>query len=171
MAKQQLLFAFLGGWPRMRNDGLQESIESLSDFQATKALEELARLVSENGANVSGGTDDSLVASYRQAAERDASAPLAVVAPGATARSLLQAFAADTAFAPLVEVALHSADDTQLATKPILAVGVAATLMIVAATTDVKVDVGNVHVHKTTASAELVENLGHVFRPIAPPQR
>lgn len=140
-------------------------ILELDDFSAVRALEVLASMFGDVAPD---GASPGLAGLFRAAAEADASAPLQAQDPANVARSLLLAFAEDEAFEEIVAAAVERSADTQLAAKPILAVGVAASLIIVAATTGMKVDVGPVHIEKTTASPELVTKISEILRPYAP---
>jgi hypothetical protein len=148
---------------------LTQRIDSLDDLAATAAAESLAKILatSENAQIPASGLDD--FESLINAAKRDPSAPLGGADPGPCARSLLNAYAADKDYAPLVDLSVSRAADNQLATKPILAVGVAASLIIIAASTDVKIKYEHVEIHKTVASPELVRSAGAVLRPIVLP--
>jgi hypothetical protein len=148
------------------NDPLQTRILALDDLSAIAATERLAELLAQHGERQAAEAFVEPFTGLIEIAQADPSAPLDVDNPGAIARDLLAAFSADGDFAPLLEVALQ-ARDTQLASKPILAVGVAASLIIFAASTEIKVKFEHVEIHKTVASPELVERIGGVLRPVS----
>jgi hypothetical protein len=151
------------------NDPLGTRIAALDDLSAIAAAERLADLLARNGDRPAPGSAMEPFAALIERAHADPNAPLEAADPGAIARGLLAAFSADSDLAPLVEVALEASDD-QLASKPILAVGVAASLVIFAASTEIKVKFEHIEIHKTVASPELVERVGGVLRPLSLPR-
>ncbi len=80
------------------------------------------------------------------------------------ARSTLIGYAEDETFSPLIQNACDSYEDNTMCGGLILAVGAAASMMLLIATTRVRGKVGNVEFEKTTASPELVEKM---FEPFA----
>lgn len=146
------------------SESLESRIGTLDDFATIASCERLAGLLAQGSVPLG---DSAMVPGFEALvtfAEADPSEPLATDAPGAVARALLSAFASDNTLAPLVSFALIK-HDGQLATKPILAIGVAASMIIFAASTEIKVTLPHVDVHKTVASPELVEQVAAVLRP------
>lgn len=75
------------------------------------------------------------------------------------ARELLRGFARDPAFAPSLEQALDEYKDDKLMVGEILALGVAVSMIIVAASTKFKGKVGAFEVDKGTVDAGFIEAL------------
>jgi hypothetical protein len=151
---------------------IKARIKALSDLDATHAIQRLAEYLAPavtTGPTVAG--DDvnlALVDAFHRSAQDDASQLIGGTECSSISRDLLTAFAMDPNYRDVVIIALDTTPDDQLLSRPILALGVAATLIILAATTEVRLDIGPLHLHKQTASPKLLEAVANILQPYKP---
>jgi hypothetical protein len=140
---------------------LAERIEGLSDYQAVRLLEQCSERVFDGlvtpGDELVLGVADQLRESPELGAalgltpaQRDA--PLSEAVSAEVARALLRRLAEDPDLAPLVEKSLDEYRDDELMVGAILATGVAASMVIVAATTQLEAKLGDDVVIKKKAA-------------------
>jgi hypothetical protein len=93
----------------------------------------------------------------------------------ALARGILVELARDETFAPLIDTALASYRDDRMMADVVLALGLAASMVLIAATTELEGEVFGIKFKKGAASPEIVKNLAEIvknlvglFSPVAP---
>ncbi len=146
---------------------LQQQIEQLGDYKAVRLLERFSKLLLEGletpvsemmSAVIPEVRDSNFFQKIQALSPEERSRPLTESQSIAIARGLLRYCAQEPALAPSLESVLNNyTENDRLLAGPILATGVAISMVIVASTTRFKARIGdNIVIEKTTANAELV---------------
>ena len=144
---------------------LQERIEQLDDYKAVQLLGEYSNrlfegLETELEEMLDGVPpelkDTELFQQAQSLSQEERDRPLSESRSAELARDLLRYFAQDPSLAPSLETTMNEYKDDRLIVGAILATGVAISMIIVAATTQAKGEIGGVKFKKTIANADLV---------------
>ncbi|MBS9405438.1 hypothetical protein KG088_17670 [Halomonas sp. TRM85114] len=143
------------------SDQLIKRVQQLDDPMAIRLLEQFSGRVFEGMETPVSEMVDGVIPEVKNTAffqhalslsEAEQSRPLPVQQSAEIARALLLIFAQDPAMAPALGQALDEYQDDQLMVGTILATGVAVSMIIVAATTRLKVKMANVEIVKDALS-------------------